>query len=134
MRFPQTAPQRRIHVVSQSLAAYPLTSLPGGYICLNDHSTAPIHMRTALELVRDKKLIYRFRLPRHSVSPSPILATMQFAPWTCFSVARRHADISMGEDSRTTERNYKRDLGSMWFDYFCFSCAEDLALFKMAWN
>ncbi len=136
---------KRIRVVSQSLNIYDRALLPGGYIMESDHATAPIHLRTALEIVRDNDLRYWFRLKRHDIEPSPMLATMQFAPWTCFSIARRTEDGELSSAQSILNRIKQRSnetakfksrmaLGSAWYDYFCFQRAEDLALFKMAWG
>lgn len=132
-----TRRRKNVRVVYQSLAEHDLKALPGGYIELADAPSHPVHMRKALEAIRDHDMRFRLKTLRQTVKPAPILATMQFQPWTCFAVARRLEDAHDPWLAwpKTRHGGPKRQaLGSAWYEYFCFQRVEDLVMFRMVWG
>jgi hypothetical protein len=125
-----------VRVVQQSFGGeQEFSMIPSGYIDLHaknrtdyevSHSS-PIHLRTALECVRDNKLNYRWATPTFQnerfLDEMPMLATMAFGPWAAFSCTRRKKRDSPLIGSH-----------SIWMTYFCFSRDEDRLLFKIVWS
>jgi len=131
--------RKHVYVVQQSFSGEEERAMiPSNFIDLHEgyHTTAPIHMRTAIAVVRDRKLIHRWRTPtftesRGTLSEMPMLATMEFEPWAAFSFPRR---VGLSIPVPLSNGSVRSVKSSEWFTYFCFSREEDLILFRMVWS
>jgi hypothetical protein len=110
----------RVNIVLRHFDADDSSRIPSGYLHMTHFGSTnrPILLRNALKFVKEHKLHYRMRTPSLAVlaEDRPILATMEFAPWTGFCFLRR-----VGSSKQYTT-------------YFCFSRPEDLLMFKIGWE